>query len=186
MTAAQLLTAAEVTDSDLQADADLAGKGVQSTFDQDHVPNSRYGVLTACGEHPASSTVDAAKVKAHVRAWITDWGLVSQQVYVLPKQTAKVVLTNVTTLLARCKGFTDTGVSYRKVARHHVVLPAAFDGSVAACFLGSKSEATCFAYLGRGHVATLVSSEGANQKDAEWQLAKIMAAAAKRLLRLPL
>lgn len=177
------MTAVLVTDEALAAELTESGTDLERAYDGARAPGFPAGTVTACGTRPVSAAKDAKQVKAHVRAWVVNGTVLTQEVHVLPRQRAEDVVAKAASMLKGCAGYADHGDSYRRTAGNKIHLPVDVKGA-AACFAVSGS-VNCYAYLGRGGVVTTVSSMGVDQRTAEWWLERIMAVAEHRLLGLP-
>ncbi|WP_166388519.1 hypothetical protein [Catellatospora methionotrophica] len=183
LTPAQRLTAVLVTDEALAAELTTSGTDLERAYDGERAPGFPAGTVTACGTRAVSSTKDAKQVRAHVRAWVVNGVVLTQEVHVLPRQRAEDVVAKAASTLKGCASYADHGDGYRRTASNKIKLPEPVRGA-AACFTVAGS-VNCHAYLGRAGVVTTVSSMGPDQKTAEWWLDRIMTAAEHRLEKLP-
>ncbi|MFD0599234.1 hypothetical protein ACFQZ4_48740 [Catellatospora coxensis] len=181
-----------ITDELLLSVVDLPGRQ-ERAVDDHWWKGFPAGIVTACGERPASSTADAGDALTHVRSWIVaadqsaeNFGVVAQEVLVLPKEKAKDVVAKAESLLGKCKSYRDAGVTYTKIAVRDIDLTSTAYSATAACFTSNADKkVNCYTYFGRGSVAVVIHTYGPDQKRTEALTDDVKSAVELQLAQLP-
>ncbi|MEU8002223.1 hypothetical protein AB0B66_13755 [Catellatospora sp. NPDC049111] len=151
------------------------------------------GIVTACGERPASSKADADDALTHVRSWILaadpsaeNFRVVGQEVLVLPKEKAEDVVAKAESLLANCKSYREDKVTHTKTAIRDLDMKSTAYRATAACFINSADKKVhCSMYFGRGSVAVVINIYGLDQKSTEALAIDVKSAVELQLAQLP-
>ncbi|MEU7825887.1 hypothetical protein [Catellatospora sp. NPDC049133] len=162
---------ATLTEDQLEWVLAMPGKEATRLVDASSWPGFPAGIVTACGERPASAVADAKDTLTHVRSWMLSGGfnvpdgmLVAQDVFVLPKQKAKDVIAEAESVLRECTSYREAGVTHTKIELKRITLKSTVYQATAACYSSdADANVRCFMYIGRGSVVVILNTTGPDQ-----------------------